>query len=242
MSGQRSRPYLRALIWIVAIAMALVIYSVYDNYVRHPILSRVFNLLLVRRAMEEYKSVHGCVPPLASADESGQPLLSWRVHLLPFLGPEGEQLYRRFRLDEPWNSPNNLSLVEEMPAVYAYIPTLYERLRNKKPDKGKTRLLAIAGKGSAWDLLCTSFPEPKGRMGAFIAPIGCEVIWTAPEDWQLDSPPQSVATERVGRSLIFGVTTKEIIRGRRAAVPHSNKTWAELVHILATEGVDQILE
>lgn len=48
----------------------------------------------------------------------GKPLLSWRVHLLPFI--EEEQLYLMFRLDEPWDSPNNLALLAKMPRIYAH--------------------------------------------------------------------------------------------------------------------------
>ncbi|MBL8851368.1 MAG: DUF1559 domain-containing protein [Planctomycetaceae bacterium] len=49
-------------------------------------------------------------------DSSGAPLLGWRVHILPYLG-EGE-LYTQFHLDEPWNSPHNLSLLDKMPDVF----------------------------------------------------------------------------------------------------------------------------
>ena len=47
----------------------------------------------------------------------GKPLLSWRVHILPFL-EEGE-LYKQFRLDEPWDSEHNRKLIEKMPDAYA---------------------------------------------------------------------------------------------------------------------------
>ena len=56
-------------------------------------------------------------PNLAIFDESGAPLLSWRVQLLPYLGYS--DLYEQFRLDEAWDSPHNLSLLSEMPEVYS---------------------------------------------------------------------------------------------------------------------------
>jgi hypothetical protein len=46
----------------------------------------------------------------------GKPLLSWRVHLLPRLGEA--DLYRKFKLDEPWDGPTNKRLLERVPAVY----------------------------------------------------------------------------------------------------------------------------
>jgi hypothetical protein len=44
------------------------------------------------------------------------PLLSWRVAILPDLGFDA--LYRRFRLNEPWDSPHNKALLGEMPGIY----------------------------------------------------------------------------------------------------------------------------
>ena len=42
--------------------------------------------------------------------------LSWRVYILPTLGYK--ELYDQFKLDEPWDSPNNKKLLEKMPAEY----------------------------------------------------------------------------------------------------------------------------
>src|SRR4051812_8249116 len=41
--------------------------------------------------------------PTNSFSLTGEPLLSWRVHLLPYV--EAENLYKQFKLDEPWDSP-----------------------------------------------------------------------------------------------------------------------------------------
>jgi len=42
--------------------------------------------------------------------------LSWRVHLLPFLGQDA--LYKQFDLNEPWDGPHNKPLHYRMPAVF----------------------------------------------------------------------------------------------------------------------------
>ncbi|MGL4419542.1 MAG: sigma-70 family RNA polymerase sigma factor, partial [Gemmataceae bacterium] len=42
-----------------------------------------------------------------------KPLLSWRVAILPFI--EQDNLYREFKLDEPWDSAHNLPLLKKMP-------------------------------------------------------------------------------------------------------------------------------
>jgi len=48
----------------------------------------------------------------------GQPLLSWRVHILPFI--EQQALYDQFKLDEPWNSEHNIKLLDQMPLIYKH--------------------------------------------------------------------------------------------------------------------------
>jgi hypothetical protein len=55
--------------------------------------------------------------PNNSYGPDGKPLLSWRVHILPFIEEEG--LYKQFKLDEPWDSPNNRRLLDQMPLAYA---------------------------------------------------------------------------------------------------------------------------
>jgi type II secretory pathway pseudopilin PulG len=74
------------------------------------------NLKQIALAMHNYHDVHGKFPPRASLDDNGKPLLSWRVHLLPYL--DQAHLYEQFRLDEPWDSDHNSKLIEAMPAVF----------------------------------------------------------------------------------------------------------------------------
>ena len=48
----------------------------------------------------------------------GEPQLSWRVAILPHLGKYSENLYTKFRLDEPWDSDHNKTLIAKMPPVF----------------------------------------------------------------------------------------------------------------------------
>lgn len=66
-------------------------------------------------ALHAYHTTHK-VFPSASANAAGQSGLSWRVHILPFL--EEQELYEQFKIDEPWDSPHNLELVDRMPEAY----------------------------------------------------------------------------------------------------------------------------
>ena len=57
--------------------------------------------------------------------------LAWRVHLLPLLGQE--ELYSKFRLNEPWDSEHNKKLVAAMPSVFS-----------SGVEQGKTRIRSVA--------------------------------------------------------------------------------------------------
>ena len=74
------------------------------------------NLKQLGLALHNYHDTFNAFPARANYDESGNSLLSWRVHLLPYL--EQNELYEQFHLDEPWDSEHNLTLVQMMPEVY----------------------------------------------------------------------------------------------------------------------------
>lgn len=67
-----------------------------------------------------YYDKHNMFCPDTSIPEnyapSGRPYLSWRVHILPFMGEE--ELYEQFKLNEPWDSPHNKRLLAKMPNAF----------------------------------------------------------------------------------------------------------------------------
>jgi hypothetical protein len=75
------------------------------------------NLKQISLALINYSETYQRLPPAVVYDRDGRPLYSWRVLILPFV--EEDQLYKQFRLDEPWDSPNNRPLLARMPKVYA---------------------------------------------------------------------------------------------------------------------------
>jgi Protein of unknown function (DUF1559) len=80
------------------------------------------NLKQIGLAIHNFDDTYGELPNNTYSPD-GKPILSWRVHLLPFI--EEEMLYKRFNIDEPWDSPNNLPLLDQMPRVYT--PPGYSR-------------------------------------------------------------------------------------------------------------------
>ncbi len=129
------------------------------------------------------KQVKGGLQP------AGRPLLSWRVHILPYLGEQA--LYRRFNLDEPWDSPNNRLLVAQMPAVYITPEA------GKRAGPGKTYYRGFTSKGAAFEKPVDGAAEMKLRFPAsfpdglsntlLVVEAGDAVEWTKPDD--LDWPP-----------------------------------------------------
>ncbi|MEZ6125841.1 MAG: DUF1559 domain-containing protein [Planctomycetaceae bacterium] len=55
-------------------------------------------------------------PSYGYFDETGRPKLSWRVYLLPML--DHLDLFNQFHLNESWDSPHNLALLDKMPDVF----------------------------------------------------------------------------------------------------------------------------
>ncbi len=141
------------------------------------------NLKQIGLAMHNYHDVHASFPPAASHDDDDRPLLSWRVHVLPFV--EQNELYKEFHLDEPWDSEHNKKLIPRMPAVY--------RTPNRPEiDEGKTVYLVPRGEGSMFE----GFDGPRlqditdGTSNTIMAVEASPeraVFWTAPDDLDYDS-------------------------------------------------------
>jgi hypothetical protein len=75
------------------------------------------NLKQISMAMLNYESSTRRFPQAGvERDAAGKPVMSWRVALLPYL--DHLDLYRQYRPNEPWDSPNNLKLLDRMPDVY----------------------------------------------------------------------------------------------------------------------------
>lgn len=69
----------------------------------------------VADAYRQYVVTYGKVPTDVT-DGTGKALLSWRVHLLPFM--EQNNVYRLIKLDQPWDSPENFEMAKVMFRVF----------------------------------------------------------------------------------------------------------------------------
>jgi hypothetical protein len=106
------------------------------------------NLARISLAAAQIQNEVGFFPgDIISRD--GRALLSWRVAILPTLGPEEAKLYAEFHLDEPWDSPHNILLLPRMPEIYVCPSSPIP------PSEGITLYVAAAGPGMFFDA-----PEP----------------------------------------------------------------------------------
>jgi hypothetical protein len=131
-------------------------------------------------AFHNYHDTYGRFPCPAIYSKDGQPLLSWRVAILPFV--EQDSLFQEFHLDEPWDSEHNRSLIAKMPKVY-------ESWGDAEADPYSTFFQVFVGKGTVFE----------GREGVrrsqitdgasntiLVIEAGEAVPWTKPADISFD--------------------------------------------------------
>lgn len=156
-------------------------------------------------AVLNYESARKRFPAYANFDADGKPLLSWRVHVLPFINQM--ELYRQFKLDEAWNSPHNIKLVELMPRAYAD-PSRDMKALNKL---GKTRYAVPFTEGTVFfGNEGAQFKDIKdgssNTIGVVCVAPEAAVVWTQPVDWDVD-----MANPKTG---LFSESNPEPIIGR----------------------------
>ncbi len=145
------------------------------------------NLKQIALAMHNFHDTYKAFPAGYSADADGKPLLSWRVHILPFI--EQAELYNQFHLNEAWDSPHNKTLIEKMPNTY--------RSPGSKCPPGTTNYLGVGGADGVFvrprdgaeanSLLGTSFAlitdGTSNTIMTVEAPDELAIIWTMPGDF-----------------------------------------------------------
>jgi hypothetical protein len=137
------------------------------------------NLKLFAIAMHSYNDQHGRLPPAVVTSKDGKPLYSWRVLLLPYLDPKGEDLYKEFNLEEPWDSEHNKTLLAKMPPVFT-VPGV----KTKEPYS--TFYQVFTGKEAIfWDGEVRKIPDAfkDGTSNTLlVVEAGEAVPWTKPVD------------------------------------------------------------
>lgn len=140
----------------------------------------VNNLKQMGLALHNSHSANNKFPRQAITDKDGKPLLSWRVAILPYL--EQQELYNKFKLDEPWDSEHNKALIQEMPQVYVCPSRL-------NPEPGTTTYRGFVGNGAFWDAeKAVGLQDITDGTSNTLAIVEAKdaVPWTKPEDLTFD--------------------------------------------------------
>jgi RNA polymerase sigma factor (sigma-70 family) len=134
------------------------------------------NLKQIGLAFHNYHDAQNHFPAQAIYSKTGQPLLSWRVAILPYLNEDA--LYREFKLDEPWDSPHNIKLLDKMPKQFAPVTGAVK-------DKNATFYQVFTGPKTMFDgsrgLAYRDIPDGTSNT-ALVVEAGKPVPWTKPED------------------------------------------------------------
>jgi prepilin-type processing-associated H-X9-DG protein len=141
------------------------------------------NLKQLGLAMHSYYDTYGKFPANANYDKKDKALLSWRVHILPFI--DQAPLYNEFHLDEPWDSEHNKKLIAKIPQIYVQ-PNHADLAKD-----GKTVYLAPVGKGLAFEgtegMKIANFTDGSSNTILLVeAHRDAAVIWTKPDDLTVD--------------------------------------------------------
>jgi hypothetical protein len=154
-------------------------------------------------ALHNYHSAMGRFPAVASFDKQSKPLLSWRVHLLPYLGEE--KLYKEFKLDEPWDSEHNKKLIAKMPKAFV------NPANPKLAADGKTTYVAPVHTTAIFtgDMQGTRIVDITDGTSNTILLVDVDdadaVIWTKPHDLKLDpkNPAKGLSTRHDDRYMLL---------------------------------------
>jgi len=196
-------------------------------------------------ALKAYHEKEKKFPAAAVYDRNEQPLLSWRVLILPYLGEE--KLFKMFKLDEPWDSGNNFQLSNKIPDVYK-TPTAKTTL-----DK-QTCYVVPAGLG-------TCFAQREGMAANLIADGADKtllvveadadraVIWSQPEDLRFIPAQPTSGLGNLRKNFFFGAFGDGTVRAInllldpgfiRALFTASGKEFVDLKRLNFTPGEKKV--
>jgi hypothetical protein len=180
---------------------------------------RTNNLKQIGLALHSYFDVNGKLPANVY-NAKGEAILSWRVHLLPYL--EQQNLYNQFKMDEPWDGPNNKKLIEQMPKVFDTAgrdapkgQTFYQAFLT--PDFNRPLPKGANPPGRTWlvegDKTGQTLLVPDGTSNTIaIVEARNSVIWSKPDDLPFGEklPPLGEAGADVFMALMLDGSVRAI--------------------------------
>jgi hypothetical protein len=150
------------------------------------------NLQQIAIAFHIYHDTYNKMPQLHTVDKDGKPLHSWRVTVLPYL--EQNELYKKIRLDEPWDSEHNKQFHSQCPAVFQ-CPQMVAKNPAIKQN-GLTTYSVIVGKNA--------YPDEGKKYHFHMITKGMSTTWAVverqtPVNWM--DPMQEITQEEAEKGI-----------------------------------------
>ena len=174
----------KSVVWILAAAIlagtavSIYVFQISDHAFDHETICRE-NLKEIGRALFAYQEKHGAFPPAFLADETGRPVNSWRVAILPFLAQEdAKKLALYYQIDKAWDAPENRF------AQASFMPLAYKCPSPRRPGTKyeHAHFLAVVGEGAAWPGAAPAAVPRSGRKLLLIEYAKDDLVWTEPRD------------------------------------------------------------
>ena len=157
--------------------------------------------------------------PADILDADGKPLLSWRVALLPSMG--FENLYKQFKLDEPWDSETNLAVLNSPELKPLIFHPMTEDLH---PPKTVIRFFDSSGTPfSNRDLKIEDMQSPETTLMFVVVTPKYAVEWTKPDSLEFNI---DTIADVVGATQFWGVTFSGQVLSI-ATVPNTDPKYDE---------------
>ena len=147
---------------------------------------RVDKLRAITYALEDYMRENGSYPSPKVSNSIAEPGHSWRVAVLPYLGEDS--VFKKYSFGEPWNSPNNRKLIDQLSSNSPFYTSAKSRSSYKTPFK------LVKGEGTMFE--SDNQPNPHAlRHGAsqqilLVEDNSTMVNWMQPEDLTIEQVKQ----------------------------------------------------
>jgi prepilin-type processing-associated H-X9-DG protein len=149
-------------------------------------------------ALLSYEAKTGALPPAFIESSTGQPLLSWRVLVLPFV--DRKDVFELFDLHEAWDNPVNSKSSSASIELF-HCP-------NDPTRKPTTNYFAIIGPRTAWHgntgRRLADIPDGATQTVLLMEAIGKNVPWSKPDDLSIDEAVELLSSTREAIHTHYG--------------------------------------